>query len=140
MLAYLNFHTLAAFAAALVVGGMSFFSFAVAPVAFKSLGRERAGEFLSLAFPVYYRAMAACSLIAALLIYYRWEAAAFAVQGAVFLALDFVLRPRIEALRPGRRAGEPAAVRAFARLHGASVLVNLAQWLGAIVLFFRLAV
>jgi len=62
MVDYLNFHTLALFFTALVVGGMSFFSFAVAPLAFRSFGRERAGAFLSQAFPDYYRSMAVCSL------------------------------------------------------------------------------
>lgn len=140
MVEYLNFHTIAAFLAALLVGGMGFFSFAVAPVAFRSLGRERAAEFLSHAFPVYYRSMAVCSVGAALFIYYRWEAAVFAVIGAVFIAVDLLLRPRIEALRPARQAGDEAAKRRFARWHGLSVVINLGQWLGAVVLFFRLAV
>lgn len=140
MLEYVNFHTIAAFFAALLLGGMSFFSFAVAPVAFRSLGRERAGEFLSHAFPVYYRTMAACSLAAALFIYYRWEAVAFAANGAIFIAIDLLLRPRIEALRQARQAGDDAARRHFARLHGLSVLLNLGQWLAAIVLFFRMAI
>lgn len=140
MVAYLNFHTIAAFFCALLVGGMSFFSFAVAPLAFRSLGRERAGDFLSQAFPVYYRTMATCSLAAALLLYYRWEAYAFATIGVLFIAIDVLLRPRIDALRPARQAGDPAARRRFARLHGLSVVANLGQWLGAVVLFFRLAV
>ncbi len=139
MVEYLNFHTAASFFAALLVGGMTFFSFAVTPVVFRSLDRDDAGAFLARAFPVYYRSMAACSLIAALFIFYRAEALWFGLLGLVFILVDLFLRPRIDGLRAARRAGDAAAVRAFGRLHGASVIINLVQWLGAIILFFRLA-
>jgi len=69
------------------------------------------------------------------LIYYRWEAIGFAAIGTVFIAVDLLLRPRIDALRPGRQAGDVIARRRFARLHGLSVVLNLGQWLGAIILF-----
>ena len=139
MLEYLNFHTAATFFTGLVVGGMSFFSFAVTPVVFRSLERDVAGDFLALAFPVYYRSMAACSLIAAAFVYYRVEALWFGGLGLVFILLDLLLRPRIDRLRAPRRAGDEAAGRAFGRLHGLSAIINLVQWLAAIVLFFRLA-
>ena len=61
MIDYLNFHTAAAFLAALLVGAMTFFSFALTPVVFRALERDQAGRLLGALFPVYYRSMAACS-------------------------------------------------------------------------------
>ena len=139
MFEYLNFHTAAACGAALLVGGMSFFSFAVTPIAFRSLSRDNASAFLRAAFPVYYRAMAVCSFAAAFFVFYRVEAVWFAIIGICFVALDLLLRPKLEALRGARQAGDEVARRAFGRLHAISVIVNLGQWAGAIVLFFRLA-
>ena len=139
MIEYLNFHTGAAFFSALLVGGMTFFSFAVTPVVFRALERPAAGAFLSRAFPVYYRSMAACCLFAALLIFYRSEALWFGLIGVVFIALDVGLRPKMEALRRARLAGDEVARRRFGRLHRLSLAINLLQWAGAVILFFRLA-
>ncbi|MDP6709216.1 MAG: DUF4149 domain-containing protein [Alphaproteobacteria bacterium] len=139
MIEYLNFHTAAAFLTALVVGGMAFFSFAVAPIVFRSLDRAAAGALMARIFPVYYRVMAAASLVAAFLVFYRAEALWLGLLGFSFILIDLLLRPTIDRLRPARLAGDEAASRAFGRLHGFSAVLNLAQWLGAIVLFFHLA-
>ncbi len=42
MVEYINFHTVAAFLNALMLGAMSFFTLALAPVVFRALEREQA--------------------------------------------------------------------------------------------------
>jgi hypothetical protein len=138
MVAYLNFHSLAAFLSALLAGGMIFFAFIVTPVAFRSLGREGASPFISAVFKVYYPYMAALSLTAGLLLFYRWEGTALLVTGGLFLIGNFVIRPAIERHRPGRLSGQPDATAAFGRLHKLSVAVNMAQMIAVIVVLFRL--
>ena len=83
--------------------------------------------------------MSCFSFAAAFFVFYRVEAVWFAIIGICFVALDLLLRPRMEALRAARQASDEVARRAFGRLHAISVTVNLGQWTGAIVLFFRLA-
>ena len=46
--------TLALFATALCLGGMVFFTIAVAPLTHRALPREMAGQFLRRLFPIYY--------------------------------------------------------------------------------------
>ena len=140
MVAFLNFHTVAAFLTALLLGGMVLFAFLVTPTAFRSLGRDVAAPFISALFRIYYPYMALLSFAAALLLFYRIEAGVLAAVGAGFLFANWILRPAIERNRQGHRAGEVPASRRFRRLHAASVLVNLAQMLVVAVIFFRLAV
>ncbi len=137
MVEYLNFHTVAAFLNALMMGAMAFFAFVLAPVVFKALGREDAPRLLTPLFPIYYRVMAP---LAALAVFYRWESKLLWVFCAGFIFADFVLRPRIEALRPARAAGDARAAKRFGLLYGASVLVNLAQLAAVTLVFFRLAI
>lgn len=135
---YLTFHTVATFLVALGLGGMTFFSLVMTPLVFRHFSREDAGAFLAGVFPVYYRIVATLSVIAAVPIWYRWEAAALAGVGAVAIFAWLVLLPRIERLRPARQGGEPNAVSSFRRLHAFSVVLNLAQMAILIVVFFRL--
>lgn len=140
MVDYVNFHTVAAFLVALLVGGMAFFAFVVTPIVFRALGRAEAPRLLTPLFAVYYRVMALLAAGAALPIFYRWESKLLWALSAGFVFADFVLRPRIEALRAARAAGDRAAARRFGALHGVSVLLNLAQLAAVVLIFFRLAV
>ncbi len=139
MVEYINFHTVAAFLNALMLGAMSFFTLALAPVVFRALEREQAARLLSSLFPLYYRVLLVCATAAALLIFYRWESWVLWAVAALFLLADLVIRPRIEALRAARAAGDERARRRFGLLHGASFGINLVQLAAVVVVFFRLA-
>lgn len=127
MTTYLNFHTGALFLTALVVGGMVFFSFVAAPTAFRALGSEHGGRYIRAVFPLYYRTMLACSLGAAILVYYRIDGWLLALVAGLFLFADVVLRPAINRYRDAHLAGDARARTPFRWLHGLSMLVNLVQ-------------
>lgn len=138
--AWLNFHTVALLCLSLALGAGVFFTFAATPVLFRRLGREQAGDVVGLLFPGYFRLLAGLNAVAALLLYYRAEGLALGLLALAFLFQDLVLRPAIERHRPGRRAGELAATRAFRRLHAASAVLNLVALAAMTGLFFLLAV
>ncbi len=125
MSAWLSAETLAALMAALALGAMTFFSFAIAPLVFRTLERETAALFMRAAFPVYYRLLAGLTGAAAVLGWSRPEAIPLAVVCAVFVYLWLVFLPRIEGYRAGRLAGDAEDTRAFGRLHRISVIVNM---------------
>ena len=132
---------LAVLAAALALGGMAFFSFVMAPLVFRQLDREQAAAFMRAAFPRYYAVMGMLSLIAALTAA-PGDTAASALMAAVaaaFAGLRAFLLPALNRHREGRAAGDEAASRAFARLHGFSMAVNFAQLAAVTVAVLRLA-
>ncbi len=131
-------HVAATLAVALVLGGMVFFAAMFTPLIFAKLATETASGFIRQIFPVYYRVMAALSIAAALPIWYRAEAWVMAAVGALFIAAMVALMPAINRARDGRAAGDQVAARRFARLHRASVLINLAQLIAVLVVFLRL--
>ena len=51
-------------ATALVLGGMAFFSFVMAPLVFHQLEREQAAAFMRAAFPLYYQSMGVGAIVA----------------------------------------------------------------------------
>lgn len=124
--------TLSALIAALALGAMLFFSFALAPLVFAKLPRETAGSFMRAAFPVYYLALAVVSLLAALLAGTRVEAVALWLVAAGFLLMRFWLVPALDRVRGKDDAG-------FRRLHRLSVVVNAAQMILLIAAALRLA-
>ncbi len=132
---------LAALAAALLFGGMAFFSFVMAPLVFRQLEREQAAEFMRAAFPRYYAAMGLCALVAALLAATddTLSSAIMAGVAVAFAALRAFLLPAVNRHRAGRAAGDEAASRAFSRLHGFSMVVNLVQLAAVAVVVLRLA-
>ncbi|TQF81116.1 DUF4149 domain-containing protein [Elioraea sp. Yellowstone] len=119
------------FATALLLGGMAFFAFVVAPAVFRALGAEAAGAFLRRLFPVYYvwcAGMAATAAVA--LVPLAWEAAGvMAIVAAGFVFARQALMPRINAYRDAARAGDASAQARFVGLHRLSVAINLAQML-----------
>ena len=140
MTLYLNFHTIAAFLNAMCLGTMLFFAFVVTPVVFRTLAGETRTKFLSTIFPVYYRSLAGMSAVAGMLLFYRAEGWILLIVAGGFLFADLVLRPHIDANRNGHYAGDPAASGRFRRLHRSSLLINLAQMIASVIVFFRLAV
>jgi hypothetical protein len=124
-----DLQTFSALASALTLGAMAFFSFAVAPLVFARLPRETAGQLMRAAFPVYYVVLAATSAVAALLAGLGSAGIALWIVTAAFLLMRFWLVP---ALDRARGKNEPA----FKRLHGLSMIVNLAQM--ALLLFAAL--
>jgi Domain of unknown function (DUF4149) len=140
MVAYLNFHVMAAFLNAISLGAMLFFAVVVTPVVFKTLTGEARTSFLSTIFPVYYRSLLLLNVLGGLLIIYRVEGWILLIIAAGFSFSDMILRPQIDRHRPGHYAGETNASGKFKRLHRISVLINLAQMIASLTIFFRLAV
>lgn len=117
----------------LLFGGMVFFSFVFAPLVFTKLPADIAGGFIREVFPWYFLATAALFAVAAGVLAATAPTVAAAMAGLALLgALNRqVLMPRINAFRDAQIAGDAAAARPFARLHTASVAINLVQMAGA---------
>jgi hypothetical protein len=125
MIAYL-----ALLATATLFGGMVLFSFGVAPLVFRSFPAEEAGRVIRLAFPWYYLFVIACAALATLLLLAAGDprsAVLMAIAAGIGVFARQILRPRIDAARIARAAGDAAAARRFGWLHGVSVLLNFAQ-------------
>jgi len=117
-----------------IAGAMMFFTAVVAPTAFRVLAVDQAGILVRRLFPVYYLIMAVAAALAAMLIGFDQPSAGriMALVAALFMAKRVLLLPRMERHRAGREAGDEAATSAFRRLHGVSMVLNLAA--GAAVL------
>ena len=139
MSAWLGTQALAALATALALGGMTFFSFAMAPLVFRTLDRESAAAFMRAAFPLYYRLMAALTGAAAVLGWGRPETFPLIAVCAVLVYLWLVFLPRVNRYRDAKMAGDEDATRSFGRLHRISVIVNLALMLILLATFLSLA-
>ena len=131
-------------AVAAVFGGMTFFAFVFAPLVFIKLGTEGGGRFIREVFPVYYVAMGAASIAAAMLLGFAsaarvTDALAMACTGIVFLLARFVLLPVVNRSRDAGQAGDVAAQKRFDRLHRLSVGVNLVQMLAVLAVLVRYA-
>lgn len=134
--------TLAFVTSAALLGGMLYFALGFAPLVFTRLPAETAARFIRAVFPVYYAMGAGAALLAALLLLPtgRWAALALAAAVAAgFLLARFVLMPAVNAARDRELAGDVAAKRRFARLHGGSVALNGAQALALVGLLVLLA-
>lgn len=123
---------------ALILGGMAFFAFVYAPLVFRKLPADVAGGFIRQVFPVYYKVLAALSVLAAVLLWRRWEGVVLACVAALFLFSLLWLMPRINAARDAGGTGVASAGRSFARLHRTSVLINGAQLLAVLLAFVGL--
>jgi len=125
--------------AALLFGGMTFFSAVVAPLIFMQLDAEGARRLLRGLFPVYFLVVAIAAAIAAgALVDIRVIDAA--VMGGVCvaaLAVRFWLLPRTQRLRDRSQTGDAAAEAEFQRLHRLSTSINLAQILASAFVLLR---
>lgn len=142
MLEWINLHSLAVLFAGLVVGGMALFTFVVAPGVFRHLDRVAAGALMGELFPQYYLAMAMAAAGTAGLLAVRQthglEVALMAVVAFGFVAARRGLLPRMEEARAAA-TGSERAHGVFRRLHGISMILNLAQLLLATFVLLRLA-
>ena len=130
---------LAAYLVALALGGMAFFSLAVAPVAFARLPKAEAGIFIRAMFRVYYPLMAALTGLGAAAVWSFWPSLILAVVAGLFVWLYLDLMPRMNRLRDAELAGDAAAGHTFERLHKESVIINVAQFAAVVVVFWGFA-
>ncbi len=131
MTVFLHGATLLATAA--MFGGMAFFAAVYTPVIFRTLDKAEAGKLIRAIFPVYYLAMGATGVAAALLAFFaahREEAGILAIVALFFIFMRKFALPRIDYLRDARDRGVAGAEAHFRSLHRTSVLVNLLQMLG----------
>ena len=132
---------LALLTSATLFGGMMLYSFGFAPLVFKTLAIGEAGRMLRRAFRWYYLFILGCAAAGALLMFPFDSASALimgAVAGTAILARQGLM-PQINAARDRQLSGDMAARKRFARLHGASVLLNFVQLLGVAAVLFRFA-
>jgi hypothetical protein len=130
---------LAAYLVALALGGMAFFSFVAAPVAFARLSQADAGTYIRGMFRVYYPLMGTLTALAALFLWRFWPSLILTVVAALFFWLLLDVMPRINRLRDAELAGDVGARVEFERLHRESVIVNFAQLVALVVVFWGLA-
>ena len=135
-------HAAGLVAVAGVFGAMAFFAFVYAPLVFIKLGTEAGGRFIRDVFPVYYVAMGATSVAAAVLLAFAStargiDALAMACIGIGFLLARFVLLSIINRNRDAGQAGDLAAKKRFDALHRTSVVVNAIQMLAVLVVLVR---
>ena len=114
----------------LLLGGMGFFSFIVAPTAFRALPPEGAAVFVRRLFPRYYLYVAAAAGIAGLGLVARepWMSALMLGVASVALFCRQVLTPAINRARDRELSGDAAAGRRFALMHRASVALNFVMF------------
>jgi hypothetical protein len=118
----------------LLIGGMSFFSFLVAPLSFRILGEAQAGKFVRGLFPYYYLFVIVAAALAIVGTVARNPTVSIMMVGVLVLGVIArqVLMPMINRARDRQMAGDAGAKRRFGLLHGLSVVINFVQ-LGAAV-------
>ena len=135
-------------------GSGLFFTFVATPAVFARFERAMAGEVVGSMFPGYFRLAVAAALVWAVASWARagagrpaagWMLALAAVALACNLVGAWVLQPRIHELRlqlhpPGGQApADEALTRAFGRLHGLSMGLNLLSVAAAVAAWAVLA-
>ena len=115
--------TFALLMAAMLFGGMTFFSFGFAPVLFKQLPTDKVRPLLRGTFPYYYLTVIGMSAVA--------TASAMVVSGRASIVLSVILISTIYARQILMSQINAATDRddktMFKRLHGLSVVIQLAQ-------------
>lgn len=129
---------LATLLCAIALGGMVFFAAFFAPLIFRKLSPEVAGNFIREVFPVYYLSLILLMVLATLLLWNHPEAPVLAAIALLFLFARFGLMPRINQARDASTAGDQAEAEMFVRLHHLSVIINVAQMAALVVVFVRL--
>jgi len=114
---------IALLAAAILLGGMTFFSFGFAPVLFAQLPIEPVRPLLRGTFPYYYLAViAAAALSAVLAAFIGWLPAA--LLGAISISTVYARQIPMHQINAATDRGDK---RMFGMLHGASVVIQLIQ-------------
>jgi hypothetical protein len=114
---------LALLATATLLGGMVFFSFGFAPVLFAQLPMERVRPLLRGTFPYYYLVVIGLSGLAAL-VAIPVSGIAAALLGVTCLATIYARQDLMGRINAATDRGDS---RAFGRLHGVSVVIQLVQ-------------
>ncbi|MEO0484951.1 MAG: DUF4149 domain-containing protein [Pseudomonadota bacterium] len=114
---------IALLATAILLGGMTFFSFGFAPVLFKLMPMAQARPVLRGTFPYYYAVVIGLSALATALTL-PLSPLASALLGAVTLS---TLYARQILMAQINRATDDGRESAFKRLHGLSVVIQLMQ-------------
>ena len=117
------------FALGLLIGGMGFFSFIVAPTAFRVLPEADAGRFVRGLFPHYYLFVIAASALSVVGLIGPSPVGSKIMVGVLISAVVVrqLLMPAINRARDRWMAGDAGAKRTFGLLHGGSVVINMAQ-------------
>ena len=118
------------------VGSIIFFSFFVAPVVFKNLEREKAGELVGIIFPRYYKVGYVCgALVLMVLLLTGIETAglkgcAWGIMMLGTLCAGLAVNPKAkiikEKLREASESDKPELEARFKTLHSLSVKLNAA--------------
>jgi len=132
------FQIAALFIIALIIGGMTFFAAIMTPLVFTKLPPETSGPFIREVFPVYSKVMAALTLLAAVLLWGSYEAAALVVVFVLFIWAWLWLMPKINQYRDAELIGDKQAGENFNLLHKLSVVVNLGQLVAVAIVFVRI--
>ncbi len=116
------------------IGSIIFFSFFVAPVVFKTLEREKAGEVVGIIFPRYYMIGYVCGVLVLIALLLngsaglKWCAWGIMMVGTACAGL--VVNPKAktlkEQLKVSPEAEKPALEVRFKTLHSLSVKLNAA--------------
>ena len=126
----------------LLLGGMLFFPVVVAPIVFTSLPELEAGQFLRSMFPRYYLFMIFFSVLAfGLYQYAAGNTVNISSTVCLLVALSTLwvrqsLVPRINDARDAQVAGDTDAAAKFDRGHKLSVVINMLQLVGLVVILF----
>lgn len=123
----------------MVLGAMLFFAGVVAPLTFRTLPSDIAGDFIRALFPVYYGVLMAATAAAALSLWDRREGPVLAAVAVLFAFARWGLMPRINWARDLHLMGEPEEGKIFRRLHRLSVLINIAQMIALLGVLLHLA-
>ena len=118
---------------------MILYSFGFAPMVFSSLPAEHAGRFIRSAFPWYYLFVIVSSSLSGAILFFtnRWSGwLMIGIAGAGMFARQ-VLMPLINIASDNRSNGNVAAKDQFARLHSASVALNVVQLIAAGFVLYR---
>jgi len=108
---------------ALLFGGMSFFSFGFAPVLFKQLPMEQVRPLLRGTFPYYYLSVIALAAVTAVAAVFADRLSATLVL-AIALSTIYARQILMHQINAATDRGDKAA---FGRLHGLSVVLQIAQ-------------
>ena len=118
--------------AAGILGIMLFFSFAIAPIIFKSLDEKNARNFIRNIFPYYYSINLILSILAVIcfVILSSYELSFYLISSVaiLFAFSQFVLMPMINKFRDTKQT------KKFNYSHGLSVVINIIQMICLVVI------
>jgi hypothetical protein len=118
-----------------ILGIMLFFSFAIAPIIFKSLDEKNARNFIRNIFPYYYSINLTLSILAVIcfVILNLYGLSFYLILSVtiLFAFSQFVLMPLINKFRDTKQT------KKFNYSHGLSVVINIIQMICLVIILFR---